>query len=227
MQPRRLTNPWWFLSGAIAGGFAWAVGLPVWASALIGVIIWLTTILVFGFLFASPPARHPRAHPGPGTGADDPDAEYAARARDAAAAFERTTATLSPGPLTEPLPRMLWRVNEIAASIEHLARRSTELAHLSHTLGGTPHEHEYARYVQERHNEVRHRMHAATGDLEAMVPRFTGILSTRHLSSGNDALTGLAGELESIGYGVDIGERIADEILGPEAPSGPPSPLAG
>ncbi|TDQ48001.1 hypothetical protein [Actinorugispora endophytica] len=210
MQSRRFANPWWLMAGAAAGGLAWAVGLPVWAAAVIGVIIWLTTILVFGFLFASPDPLVPV-----------PDTGCAERARSAAAAFRELAAPLSAEP---PVDRMLWRVDEIAASISHLSRRSDELASLSHTLSGDPREHEYAQYVQGRYDEVRHRTQAATSDLENTVARFEGILSARHLSAGGGALDELAAALETIGYGVDIGERIVDDVLGPEPSPGPPVP---
>ncbi len=33
MQLRKFANPWCLLCGAVAGGLAWAVTLPVWAAS--------------------------------------------------------------------------------------------------------------------------------------------------------------------------------------------------
>ncbi|MFC3994996.1 hypothetical protein ACFOVU_03665 [Nocardiopsis sediminis] len=60
---RRFADPWWLLAGAIAGGLAWAVGLPLPASAGIGLIIWLTAIVVVGYVFGEL-----RSAPAPGDG---------------------------------------------------------------------------------------------------------------------------------------------------------------
>ena len=57
MQLRKFANPWCLLCGAVAGGLAWAVTLPVWAAFVIAVIIWLTAVLVFGFLFPTAPSE--------------------------------------------------------------------------------------------------------------------------------------------------------------------------
>ncbi|GAA3992318.1 hypothetical protein FOF52_12440 [Thermobifida alba] len=220
MHLRRFANPWWLLCGAVAGGLAWAVTLPVWAAAVIGVIIWLTAVLVFGFLFPSPaPAPEPPASPA----AADPDAECARRAHAAAASFAELAAPLADGPLGERVRQMVWRTAEIAASIDHLARRAHALAALAHAPTPDPYSRDRARYVEGRHAEVRRRMHAATGDLEAAVPR---LLQAAPSPAAPDAaaLERLAADLENIGYGVDIGEGIVDEILGPEPPPAPGAP---
>jgi len=221
MHLRKFANPWWLLCGAVAGGLAWAVTLPVWAAAVIGVIIWLTAVLVFGFLF---PSSAPTA-PGPPSAAPepvaDPDAECARRARAAAASFAEAAAPLAHGPLGERVSRMLWRVEEIAASIAHLAGRTHELAALAGALAQDPYQRERAHRVAARLAEVRHRMHAATGDLAAAVRRLREAVPSPQAVPDTAALDRLAAELEDVGYGVDIGENMVAEFLGPEPPPVP------
>ncbi|GLU50356.1 hypothetical protein [Nocardiopsis ansamitocini] len=223
MQSQKFTHPWRLLSGAIAGGLAWAIGLPVYAAVVIGVIVWLTAVVVFGYLFSQPgdiaagQSPHGLAQAAPA----HPDAACATRAHEAAVAFEELAAPLFTGPLSETAHRMVWRVNEIADSIEHLVERSAEIAHRVSSLVAHPGGYEQSQYLQGRHGEVRHRMYAATDDLEAATGRFRALLSTR---PDPGAVEHLAGELESIGYGVDIGEQIADGVLGTgETPPGQPT----
>lgn len=200
MQLRKFANPWCLLCGAVAGGLAWAVTLPVWAAFVIAVIIWLTAVLVFGFLFPTAPS----------------ETELPASLQDVAAPFLE-------GPLGDRVSRIVWRAGEIAASIDHLVRRSQELSALVHNLAQHPHSRGRARYVESRHAEIRRRMYAATRDLEAAVPRF---LATASPGAAPDvaALDRLATDLENIGYGVDIGESMVTEILGPEPPRTPQAP---
>ena len=218
MQLRKFANPWCLLCGAVAGGLAWAVTLPVWAAFVIAVIIWLTAVLVFGFLFPTAPSETELpADPGAF------DACCARRAHAAAASLQDVAAPFLEGPLGDRVSRIVWRAGEIAASIDHLVRRSQELSALVHNLAQHPHSRGRARYVESRHAEIRRRMYAATRDLEAAVPRF---LATASPGAAPDvaALDRLATDLENIGYGVDIGESMVTEILGPEPPRTPQAP---
>ncbi|MFC4562131.1 hypothetical protein ACFO4E_09710 [Nocardiopsis mangrovi] len=239
---RRLADPWWLLAGAIAGGLSWAIGLPPPASIGIGLIIWLTAIVVVGYVFGdlrsgaapaagtagAPTAAVPENGPvegnagGAGASAAPSAANvYSTRARAACAAFEVTAEGLRGGPAGALAERMLWRFRDTVDAVVWLEENTLLLAGYRDELGALPGQAARHRRVASLVGEAERRTAAGTEDLEDITPVFaglTGAMGDGAADSELDTLGGLARRLEGVGYGVAIAEQMVAEALGIGAP---------
>ncbi|MDA8371268.1 MAG: hypothetical protein M0026_15580 [Nocardiopsaceae bacterium] len=206
---RRLANPWWMLTGAIAGGLSWAVGLPVPASIGIGVIIWLTAIVVVGYVFGGLSGGVAGEAP---TDADG-GAGCGQRAQDAYAAFTGIADEVRSGPEVPVVERMLWRFSDTVEAIVWLEEHIALLARYKDRLAARPDQKAEYRRIVRILGEVEHRMHAGTRDLEQKVAHFAKEAESLTGSGSRNGLNAVARRLENVGYGVAIAERMTAEAL--------------
>ncbi|WP_103355117.1 hypothetical protein [Amycolatopsis sp. CA-128772] len=120
---RELAEPWGLLLAATSAGVAWAVQLPVVASAGVGVAV----LAVWAGVAAAtrekePPPREARVlDVAPGTA----EADWLHRAEGAAEGFGSLSSSLSPGPLADRVADMEPVVQETLSTLRRLAGRAS------------------------------------------------------------------------------------------------------
>ncbi|GAB3208673.1 hypothetical protein GCM10027294_20090 [Marinactinospora endophytica] len=188
---RRLADPRGLLTGAIAGGLAWAVGVPLLASVAVAAIVWLTWVLVLGYLFPEEPPNRGAAVPA------GPEADAVHRARRVAGEVARSARRAEAAG-----PDVPAAFASVVAAVERLAATS-HLVGLRLDAADHPPHHRF------RHEEVRHRLAATVLGLE----RLLALLSEADGEHGRSTVEAVMAELGELGHGVAATDQIAAGIL--------------
>ncbi|MEV4051308.1 hypothetical protein AB0J55_08970 [Amycolatopsis sp. NPDC049688] len=120
---RELAEPWGLLLAATSAGVAWAVQLPVVASAGVGVaVLAVWAGVAVATREKEPPPREARVlDVAPGTTEED----WLHRAEGAAEGFVSLSSSLSPGPLADRVADMEPVVQETLSALRRLAGRAS------------------------------------------------------------------------------------------------------
>lgn len=225
-----LRDPWALLIGAVAGGAAWAVGLPVAAAAGIGAAVWGVKAAVDALLDRGEGSFAARLLPIRG---GSPEERWLRRAERAVRSFKDLAGSVRPGPVAqkcltvgeqarttiEAMRRLAGQNSAVSLALRHLdgARLAAEEERLRDEVSRTPESEvrsERARSLESVRSQlaVRERleqagrtllarMESGTIGLEGLVARLAEVLALSETAAAPGA------ETEKI-------DELADELEG-------------
>lgn len=235
-----LRDPWAILLALTAGGVAWAISVPIAASAVIAVAVWAAYVGLSLVTNRRPAVAGPRVDP------RSLEAGWLRRGHAAADRFADVARGISAGPVAERAAQMGARLDDTVRTLERLAANAStasraldnfDPSHLAaerQRLRTARRERpdladDYTRALRsvEAQQEIYNRLAAARDKalarlesgaigLEGLVARIVELstLADTGPAEGVDALADLAGELDGIRAGLAEAEQITSQALG-------------
>lgn len=228
----QVRDPWTYLLGALAGGVAWAVGLP--AAAILGVGAAVSAAKAATGAVLGESARPPGAIPSrpPSSREGTPEAVWLERAEQAVAAFDRLAGSIPNQILSERSRSMGEQASQTLAGLRRLAGQASTTREVSREMDEEAMSAEAERLERQRDREtdleIRNEM---TRSLESVRDQVGVARRLRkslaqllaRIESGALGLEGLEAQLAEILAMSDSGEpdqgsagldQLADELEG-------------
>jgi hypothetical protein len=121
-----LLNRWGLLLAAVAAGVAWAIGVPLPAAAIIGVVVWLARAGLAAVPTKAVPANAVETKPDtPRIRSGSDEAGWVARAERAVAGFADAATGVPDGPIADEVARMRTSMTGVLDYLRRLAEQAT------------------------------------------------------------------------------------------------------